>query len=125
MSHYLGQYWRQSRAIRGPLGAILSNLGRSNYPSPPPPRQEGGGVNPSPEQGEEKVLAERRQSWLNHLRPQRWWDSGEGQANTCSGHPGTGNKDLWSLRGTRKRTALCPGWLSLFLPPPLPTAVLA
>ena len=31
-------------------------------------------VNPSPEQGKEEVLAERRQSSLNHLRPEGWWD---------------------------------------------------
>ena len=34
----------------------------------------GAGVNPSPEQGKEEVLAERRQSSLNHLRPEGWCD---------------------------------------------------
>ena len=36
----------------------------------------GGGVNPSPEQGKEEVLAERRTYPLNHLSPEGWWDWG-------------------------------------------------
>ena len=43
MLGYLERTWRPSWALRGPVGAFLGNLGRSDRSRPPPSRSRGGG----------------------------------------------------------------------------------
>ena len=71
---HLGGHLGASEALLEPSWAILDALTPRGPPRPGPGEGVGGGVNPSPEQGKEEVLAERRQSSLNHLHPEGWWD---------------------------------------------------
>ena len=74
MLGHLGGHLELSEALLEPSWAILDAATPRGAPRPDPGEGVGGGVNPSPEQGKEEVLAERRQSSLNHLRPEGWWD---------------------------------------------------
>ena len=71
---HLGGHLGALEALLEPSWAILGAPTPRGTLRPGPGEGVGGGVNPSPEQGKEEVLAERRQSSLNHLRPEGWWD---------------------------------------------------
>ena len=71
---HLGGHLGLSEALLEPSWAILDAATPHGASRPDPGEGVGGGVNPSPEQGKEEVLAEKRQSSLNHLRPEGWWD---------------------------------------------------
>ena len=74
MLGHLGGHLGLSEALLEPSWAILDAAMGRGPPLPDPGEGVGGGVNPSPEQGKEEVLAERRHSSLNHLSPEGWWD---------------------------------------------------
>eukprot|EP00959_Pyramimonas_sp_CCMP1952_P042788 895056-Pyramimonas_sp.AAC.1 len=82
MFDYLGPCWMPSWTPRGPPGAILGHLVRSNPSRAPwsdPGEGAGRGVLPSPEQGKGGFGAARRRTLVSQLRQEDWWDCGRTQ----------------------------------------------